>query len=98
MTDEKKMKRIDLANALGMTPSGITRQLLPMEKVGYIRRETDAGDARVSSVALGDSVAERLTDAYERLELFLADILHEDEVSEIVNTVPAMTRLSKRLG
>lgn len=66
----QKMRRIDLAAALGMTASGITRQLLPMEKVGYIKKETTTEDARVSLVTLGNSAEERLTDAYERLELY----------------------------
>src|SRR5947207_15424264 len=37
--DGEKMRRIDLAEKLGLTASGITRLLMPMEKIGLIKRE-----------------------------------------------------------
>lgn len=47
-----KMRRIDLADKIGITASGITRLLLPMEKVGWVSRESNERDARVSYVVL----------------------------------------------
>jgi DNA-binding MarR family transcriptional regulator len=35
-----KMRRIDLADKLGLTASGITRLLLPMEKIGLMYDES----------------------------------------------------------
>jgi DNA-binding MarR family transcriptional regulator len=49
---ENKMRRIDLAEKIGFTPSGITRLLLPMEKIGLVLREKNEHDARVSYVIL----------------------------------------------
>ena len=49
---DKKLRRVDLAKALGMTPSGITRLLLPMEKIGLVGRESHPTDARASYVTL----------------------------------------------
>lgn len=49
---ENKMRRIDLAEKIGFTPSGITRLLLPMEKIGLVFREKNEHDARVSYVIL----------------------------------------------
>lgn len=48
----KKLRRVDLAQAVGLTPSGVTRLLNPMEKIGLVRKETGARDARVSLVAI----------------------------------------------
>jgi len=42
----------DLAGALGLTPSGVTRAVLPLEKRGIVRRERDPGDARASRLVL----------------------------------------------
>jgi DNA-binding MarR family transcriptional regulator len=46
------MRRVDLAEQVGLTPSGITRLLNPMEKIGLIEKEDNPRDARVSLVAL----------------------------------------------
>lgn len=48
----KKLRRIDLAQAICLTPSGVTRLLNPMEKVSLVRKESGARDARVSLVAI----------------------------------------------
>ena len=48
----EKMRRIDLAEKIGLTPSGVTRLLAPMEKIGLVRREANEHDARVSLVSL----------------------------------------------
>ena len=46
------MRRVDLAEQVGLTPSGITRLLNPMEKIGLIEKEKNPRDARVSLVSL----------------------------------------------
>ena len=48
----KKLRRIDLAQAVGLTPSGVTRLLNPLEKIGLIRKDAGSRDARVSLVAI----------------------------------------------
>jgi DNA-binding MarR family transcriptional regulator len=48
----EKLRRIDLAEKAGLTASGITRALLPMEKNGLVAREANERDARVSYVVL----------------------------------------------
>ena len=61
----EKMRRIDLAEKIGLTASGITRILLPMEKIGLISRESSQRDARVSYVVLtaaGRRIYEDATD------------------------------------
>ncbi|MDM1045445.1 MarR family transcriptional regulator [Myroides sp. 1354] len=52
---ESKMRRIDLASRIGLTPSGVTRLLSPLEKNGLVGRESNARDARVSYVVLTET-------------------------------------------
>ena len=59
------MRRIDLAEKLGLTASGITRLLAPMEKIGLVKRESDKDDARVSSVTLASGGRTKLANAME---------------------------------
>lgn len=48
----EKLRRSDLSERTGLTPSGITRLLLPMEKIGLVGRGEDERDARVRFVTL----------------------------------------------
>ncbi|WP_330460215.1 MarR family transcriptional regulator [Streptomyces sp. NBC_00820] len=47
-----RMRRVDLAEALGLTASGVTRALAPLERIGLVSREPDARDARVAYASL----------------------------------------------
>ena len=47
-----RLRRIDLAEKLGLTASGITRALIPLEKIGLVKRQSDARDARVGYAAI----------------------------------------------
>jgi DNA-binding MarR family transcriptional regulator len=49
---EGRMRPTDLAAELEITPSGVTRALLPLEKRRIVQRERDPGDARTSHVVL----------------------------------------------
>ncbi len=46
------LRRIDVADAIGRTASGITRMLMPMEKIGLVGKEINPRDARVSLVKI----------------------------------------------
>jgi DNA-binding MarR family transcriptional regulator len=46
------LRRIDIADALERTASGITRMLMPMEKIGLVQKELNERDARVSLVRI----------------------------------------------
>lgn len=51
-SSESRMRRIDLAEKIGITASGVTRLLNPLEKIGLVGRETNERDARVSYVVI----------------------------------------------
>ena len=50
-----KLRRVELANRLGVTPSGVARQLQPLERMGLVSREPHARDARLALVVLTDT-------------------------------------------
>ena len=52
---DEKLRRTDVAEKVGLTASGITRMLSPLEKLGYVKRETNSRDARVSYVKLANA-------------------------------------------
>ena len=67
-SSDHTIKRISLANGIGVTASGITRILLPMEKVGWVERVTSARDARVSMVRLTPAGLESYQQATQSIE------------------------------
>ncbi len=55
--------RVDLARAVGLTPSGVTRALRPLEKLGMVETIRDDRDARRSLASLTEQGRELLSDA-----------------------------------
>lgn len=56
------IRRVDLAERVGMSISGITRALQPLEKLGYIQTQDETLDARVRKVVLSASGSELFAD------------------------------------
>ena len=57
------MRRVDLAQNVLLTASGITRLLEGLERAGYVCKETCQSDARVSYAKLTDHGAQKLREA-----------------------------------
>ena len=57
------MRRVDLAEKILLTASGITRLLEGLERAGYVCKETCSSDARVSYAKLTDDGREKLSEA-----------------------------------
>ncbi len=55
--------RVDLAEAVGLTPSGVTRALRPMEKLGIVSTVKSKRDARLAIAALTPAGRDLLSDA-----------------------------------
>ena len=51
---DRRMRRVDIAQEVLLTASGITRLLEGLERSGYVCKETCASDARVSYAKLTD--------------------------------------------
>ncbi|MFT6276772.1 MAG: DNA-binding MarR family transcriptional regulator [Halioglobus sp.] len=64
----KAMRRIDLASSIGLTASGITRLVSPMEKIGLGKKERNEPEARVSLVKITPAGETILSDATTTLK------------------------------
>src|SRR5579862_8475672 len=58
-----RMRRVDLANSVLLTASGITRLLDGLEEAGFVCKETCASDRRVSYAKLTEQGAAKLREA-----------------------------------
>lgn len=56
----RRLRRVDLARTLSLTPSGVTRLLEGLEEDGLVERATCPTDLRVTYARLTDVGAERL--------------------------------------
>ncbi|MFF3111430.1 MarR family winged helix-turn-helix transcriptional regulator [Kitasatospora sp. NPDC057904] len=69
-----RMRRVDLAEALGLTASGVTRGLAPLERIGLVTREPAPRDARVAYAALTPTGRERLAEMRTTARQVAADV------------------------
>jgi len=82
---DERLRRVDLAEKVGLTASGVTRLLAPMEKVGLIKRETTEHDARVSYVRLAPGGKGKLAEALEDAELLAEELISKEKAKNIVD-------------
>lgn len=80
---DQMMRRIDLAEKISLTPSGVTRMLLPMEKIGLIERNTSPDDARVSYVKLASGGKRLFEEALERADIISKSYLSTMNIKKI---------------
>lgn len=79
-----RLRRVDLAERLGLTASGVTRTLLPLEKIGLVTRQTDPRDARVGYAVLTAAGRNLLKNSQETTRM-ICDELLEDFRSKQLN-------------
>lgn len=48
----RRLRRVDLARSVALTPSGVTRLLAPLERRGIVTREASGHDARATYAVL----------------------------------------------
>jgi DNA-binding MarR family transcriptional regulator len=63
LAEERALRRVDLAERVLLTPSGITRLLAGLEGAGYVERRECKEDARVTYAVLTDEGYEKLREA-----------------------------------
>lgn len=81
----ERMRRIDLAEKVALSASGVTRMLLPMEKIGLVKREASDLDARVSYVKLAPGGKRILEEAIETANRLSEDFLPIMKISKTDN-------------
>jgi DNA-binding MarR family transcriptional regulator len=82
---DRRMRRVDLAARIVLTPSGITRLLAGLERAGYVDRAACDSDARVVYAVLTDAGMEKLREArpthLEGIRAAFAERFSENELS-----------------
>lgn len=92
-TPNRVMRRIDLAHSVGLSASGVTRLLAPMEKMGIVSKEPNPRDARVSFVKLTDSGASLYADALETFKIHSSEVfgvLTKDDQASLMGLCQAL--------
>jgi DNA-binding MarR family transcriptional regulator len=69
-----KMRRVDLAERMSLTASGVTRSLLPLEKIGLVTRQSDPRDARVGYAAVTPVGLELLVNATDVVDVVSREV------------------------
>jgi len=64
----RKLRRSELAQRLGVTPSGVARQVAPLERIGLVDRESHERDARLALVVLTETGEQIVDDALRTAE------------------------------
>ncbi len=81
--EKQSMRRIELAESVGLTASGVTRLLAPMEKIKLVEKEKNARDARVSLVKLSKAGKKVLQDALLTFEQASSGFMKNLKANEI---------------
>jgi DNA-binding MarR family transcriptional regulator len=74
-TPSGRLRRVDLARRLALTPSGVTRLLGPLERRGIVTREEDGRDARATYAVLTRSGKALVKDATSTVAAIAESIL-----------------------
>ena len=92
---DRRMRRVDLADQILLSASGVTRLLDGLERHGLVERAACASDRRVVYAVLTDAGLERLRVAadshFGQVEAYLGSRFESDELTEL-------TTLLDRLG
>jgi len=70
-----RLRRVDLAQRLALTPSGVTRLLAPLERRGIVTREDGGHDARATYAMLTRSGKALVKDATATMNTVAESIL-----------------------
>ncbi len=93
---EQKLRRIDLAEHLGLSASGITRILLPMEKIGLIERDLSETDGRARYAKLTKAGKNFLDEAEQNINNKIEDLIQPEEGQQIAALTKLLTAISGR--
>jgi DNA-binding MarR family transcriptional regulator len=87
--DDHRLKRVELAESLLLTPSGVTRLLDGLERASYVEKGSCDSDARITYAVLTDAGQEKLREAsgshIEQVRAFFEQRFNEDELETLVD-------------
>ncbi len=64
-----------LADSLSISPSAIAQLVSPLEKIGYLAKETDAGDRRISLLTITGAGRQKLEQTRAILRQYLSELM-----------------------
>jgi len=88
----------DLALALQISPSVVSRAVVPLEQGGLVERRTDPSDARASRLGLTDPGRRRLAEARQTFVDRFAPLLDDWDPAEGSAVTRLMSRLEETIG
>jgi DNA-binding MarR family transcriptional regulator len=74
---DQRLKRVELAERIQLTPSGVTRMLDGLQAAGWVAKAECSDDARVSYAVLTDLGREKLERAYDAHTGAVAELFTE---------------------
>jgi DNA-binding MarR family transcriptional regulator len=83
----RRMRRVDLAAGIGLTPSGITRLLDGLQDSGLVRKESCEADARVTYACLTDEGRRVLRGAADTITAAIDSLVAERYSAEELETL-----------
>jgi len=93
-----KLRRIDLAERLGLTASGITRMLLPLEKLHIVKRDLDSDDARARYASLTPAGKNLLDEAAATIDNKIEEIIPENKIKKMAELTGMLAAISGQSG
>ena len=92
---EQKLKRIDLAEKMSISASGITRMIAPMERIGLVEKEANERDARISLVKLTHSGQQIYEDSKVSLGEAAMHLLGKLKMNEVARGISIMDAINQ---
>ncbi len=83
----KTMRRIEIAESVGISASGVTRLIAPMEKIGIVEKESNPRDARQSLVKLskaGQRLFDEATVSFEHCAKSVLEPLSGNQLDKLI--------------
>lgn len=80
---EKKLKRIEISELMGLSASGVTRMILPLEKLHILEKIDDSSDARAKYAKLTKAGEQLYKEAGVWMNLKIEDLLPDVNKNEI---------------
>lgn len=88
-----RSSRVDLATAVGLTPSGVTRALRPLEKLKVVSTERSDRDARLALACLTKAGRELVDDASLVIDDVMGSVLRR-----VTKKAPTLADLLEELA
>ena len=97
-----RMRRVDLAERILLTPSGVTRLLDGLERAGLVERASCESDRRVTYAVLTEAGQEKLEGAGEShvadVRAFFEEHFSKDELDQLASLLGRLPGVAEALG